>query len=212
MSRSLPSRPHIEHLRKQAKALLAELRRQHPDTQLAEAQRRLARAHGFSTWAALKAHVMARMEAAAPGHASVADRPHPLDGVWRADPERSTFPPEAHHRSALLRLGVLGDEVTVADVVDDDVGTRSHTMTLLADGRSRDQAFGYAMTVRWTGPEGFEAVVTKNGEPEGETRYSLVEGGRLLNLEYRRASDPPGETRIAVFERVSDDEAPAATP
>jgi Glyoxalase superfamily protein len=204
MSRSLPSRPHIEHLRKQAKALLAELQRQHPETQLAEAQRRLARAHGFSTWAALKAHVVARMEAGAPGPASVTDRLHPLDGVWRVDPERSTFPPETTHRNALLRLGVTGDEVTIAEVADDDVGPRSHTMTLVADGRLREQAFGFAITVRWTGPAELEAVVTRNAEPEGQTRYSLAEGGRLLRLEYRRASDPSGEGRVAVFERVID--------
>jgi len=204
MSRSLPPRPSLEYVRKQAKALLAELRRQHPETQLADAQRRLAREYGFSAWAALKAHVLERSASGVPGASLAPGGPHPLDGVWRADPERSTFPPEADHRTALLRLGVLGDEVTVADVVDDDVRTRSHTMTLVADGRQRDQAFGYAMTVRWTGPEGLEAVVTKNGAPEGLTRYSLAEGGRLLRLEYRRASDPAGETRVAVFERVTD--------
>jgi ankyrin repeat protein len=78
VSADLPARPSLEHLRKQAKSLLAQYEQQLPDAlrrfsglahpprsgdaKLADAQHVIAREHGFETWAALKAHV----EAAAP--------------------------------------------------------------------------------------------------------------------------------------------------
>jgi ankyrin repeat protein len=59
MSLVLPAQPNLEHLRKQAKALLRDWRRQDPGTrrQLADAQHELAREYGFATWAQLKEHV-----------------------------------------------------------------------------------------------------------------------------------------------------------
>jgi len=51
----LPERASLEHLKKQAKARLAELRRDCPDATLAEAQFEIARANGFPSWRALKA-------------------------------------------------------------------------------------------------------------------------------------------------------------
>lgn len=53
MSRQLPERPNLEHLRKQAK----ELQRTTPGRKLADAQHVLANEYGFSTWAKLKSHV-----------------------------------------------------------------------------------------------------------------------------------------------------------
>jgi hypothetical protein len=57
MSRELPERPNLDHLRKQAKALLRELRKQDPSSQLATAQRQLAREYGFASWRALTSYV-----------------------------------------------------------------------------------------------------------------------------------------------------------
>jgi ankyrin repeat protein len=54
---SLPDQPNLDWLRKQAKRRLDELRREHPDAQLADAQFDVARRYGFSSWRALKAHV-----------------------------------------------------------------------------------------------------------------------------------------------------------
>jgi hypothetical protein len=54
MSQTLPPRPSLEQLQKQAK----ELRPQHKN--LADAQHALARSYGFDTWAALKHHVLER--------------------------------------------------------------------------------------------------------------------------------------------------------
>ena len=53
MSRSLPEKPNLEHLKKQAKELL----RGTPGSKLAEAQHALARDYGFPTWAKLKSYV-----------------------------------------------------------------------------------------------------------------------------------------------------------
>jgi hypothetical protein len=57
MSRDLPANPNLEHLKKQAKALLDKLRQAKPDTTLVDAQHTLAREYGFASWPKLKAHV-----------------------------------------------------------------------------------------------------------------------------------------------------------
>ena len=57
MSRELPQRPSLDHLRKQAKALLREFRRRDPHAKLSTAQQALAREYGFTTWRDLKSHV-----------------------------------------------------------------------------------------------------------------------------------------------------------
>jgi hypothetical protein len=55
--RTLPDSANLDQLRKQAKDLLAELRRTRPDATLVDAQANLARQHGYSTWADLKSDV-----------------------------------------------------------------------------------------------------------------------------------------------------------
>lgn len=56
MSRSLPEKPNLEYLKKQAKELLSSM----PNAKLADAQHALANEYGFATWAKLKAHVAAK--------------------------------------------------------------------------------------------------------------------------------------------------------
>src|SRR5687767_1511345 len=79
MSRQLPSKANFDYLKKQAKELRAELSREQPHVQLADAQRLLAREYGFPTWAALKAHVTET-----PGRA--------FAGTWQVDLARSKRP------------------------------------------------------------------------------------------------------------------------
>ena len=55
MSRELPSKPNLEHLKKQAKELLRSMQQ----GKLATAQHTLANEYGFASWAKLKAHVEA---------------------------------------------------------------------------------------------------------------------------------------------------------
>ncbi len=76
--RTLPDNPHLDHLRRQAKDLLAGLRDTNPEATLAEAQASLARQYGFDSWTDLKAEVdraRGRAEVADPALArAVADR------------------------------------------------------------------------------------------------------------------------------------------
>jgi ankyrin repeat protein len=60
MSRELPQKPNLEHLKKQAKDLLRELQQADASAEtpkLADAQHRIAREYGFANWAKLKEHV-----------------------------------------------------------------------------------------------------------------------------------------------------------
>ena len=83
MSRDLPARPSLEHLKKQAKELLRTLRQQDARATLAKAQHRLARGYGFKSWRALKAHVES-----APGGAG--------GGGGRASAPSGGVPPPNH--------------------------------------------------------------------------------------------------------------------
>jgi len=65
MSLTLPPRPNLDHLKKQAKDRLVDLQATSPGAQLADAQHALARDYGFASWPKLKAHVEA-MAASAP--------------------------------------------------------------------------------------------------------------------------------------------------
>ncbi len=62
-ARPLPPRANLEHLKNEAKTRLKELRREHPQAKLAEAQYAIAKAYGFASWRAMKAHVDARQQA-----------------------------------------------------------------------------------------------------------------------------------------------------
>lgn len=66
--KTLPDNPNLDHLRRQAKDLLAGLRDSDPDVSLADAQASLAEQYGFRTWTDLKAEVDRRQ-----GQVDVAD-------------------------------------------------------------------------------------------------------------------------------------------
>jgi uncharacterized protein (TIGR03067 family) len=57
VAKKLPARPNLEHLRGQAKALLAELKKGNTRARLADAQLDVARQWGFKSWPALTRHV-----------------------------------------------------------------------------------------------------------------------------------------------------------
>jgi Ser/Thr protein kinase RdoA (MazF antagonist) len=59
----LPARPHLDHLRRQARDHLRALRRLRPDATLSDARAELADQHGFPSWAELRAEVERRCEA-----------------------------------------------------------------------------------------------------------------------------------------------------
>jgi hypothetical protein len=63
LPRLLPAQPSLEHLRKEAKQQLVQLRARAGSVQLADAQYLVARTYGFSSWQSLKLEVDRRREA-----------------------------------------------------------------------------------------------------------------------------------------------------
>ncbi|WBB99043.1 phosphotransferase [Solwaraspora sp. WMMA2059] len=108
--KTLPDNPHLDHLRQQAKELLAGLRDVVPTTTLADAQAALAGQYGFRTWPELKAEVdrmHGRADTADPSLAqAIADRfdlgsvagpmrslarPDDMGRRWSIDTDRGRF-------------------------------------------------------------------------------------------------------------------------
>jgi hypothetical protein len=67
MSRDLPARPNLDHLRKQAKTALRAMREHQADATLSDAQHAVAREYGFASWPKLKAHLEALPQGADDG-------------------------------------------------------------------------------------------------------------------------------------------------
>lgn len=76
--KTLPENPSLDHLRQQAKDLLAGLRDTNPSASLAEAQSSLAEQYGFRSWTDLKAEVDRQR-----GQAEVADPALAQEIAWR---------------------------------------------------------------------------------------------------------------------------------
>lgn len=118
---TLPQRANFEHLRKQAKARLANLRRSRPQAILADAQLEIARENGFPSWRALKAAFDRRL---ADGERAVGD--------WIGQPEGGV--PVAlrirrdngrlHAQLDVPSLGYFGDPIEGLSIVDDNMAFR----------------------------------------------------------------------------------------
>lgn len=193
MSRSLPSRPNLEHLRKQAKDLLDQTRAQHPSWQLADAQFALARGYGFSSWPALKSHVdSVAADAAAIGSIPVpsgaAGMPDdaPLSGSWRANLAASTRHPAFPFLSATLDVRVSGARVTMTQVVVDPTEQPSgSTLTIEADGVPHPVDGGgtaHRLIAQWLDARTLEVVDTLDGHEVGRGRYEVSADARRLTV------------------------------
>lgn len=194
MSRQLPARPHLDHLRNQAKDLLRAARTQHPDWQLADAQFALARSYGFASWPALKAHVDALAHASqtpdsAPDPpAAHANRPDesPLTGTWVANIADSQRHPAFPFRSASLDVRVAGTRVTMTQaIVDADGKPSGGTMTIEADGEPHRPDGGgvrHQLTANWLDARTLEAVDSMDGKEVGRGRYEVSANGRRLTV------------------------------
>jgi hypothetical protein len=182
MSRQLPPKANFDYLKKQAKELRAELSREQPDIQLADAQRLLAREYGFPTWAALKTRLLEK-----PGLA--------FDGSWRVNLSKSRQSSANLFRDATIRFCVRNDTVAIADVVVEESGVvERNTNTLTVDGITRPQQYGYAVAARWITPRHLQAALTKDGEPRGHVDYQVDADGRTMTL-----STPDS---VIVFDRL----------
>ena len=163
MSRPLPPNPNLEFLRKQAKDLLREMLQQDPASKLTDAQHVLAREYGFASWPKLKAYLESSAKPA-----------NPLVGTWIADVSKSRQHPLNPFQSATLTFDVVGDIVTIADVVVDASGHEERsTNTIRADGEERSEIrTDYAVLTRWLSSHVLETVVKKErrSRRKGEIR------------------------------------------
>jgi hypothetical protein len=174
MSRQLPPNPNLEHLKKQAKELLRELQQRDPGMKLSDAQHLIAREYGFVSWPKLKAHVesLAAME-----------KPNPFVGIWMADLSKSRRHPANQFQSATLQFEVVGDTVTIADIVVDASGREYQSRnTVRADGIERLSENGYLMMMRWRGSHILETVAKKDGQIVGRGTYEVSADGRTLTV------------------------------
>lgn len=193
MSRHLPARPNLEHLRKQAKELLKELQQFNPSAQLADSQHALAREYGFISWPMLRASVEDRLAACARGARL-------FTGTWKADLARSTRHPANQFQRATIVFDLDGDDLRVSDVVVDETGREErHVNTIRADGRERaaEPRRGYSVRASWRDPLTLETVGLKDGQVIGGATYAVSPDGETLTV----AAD---QQRIVLY-RVSAD-------
>jgi hypothetical protein len=95
--RTLPLSPHPDHLRKEAKARLAEMKTRLPTARLGDAQAALARDYGFASWGHLIAEVI-KLGGQGPRSQAAAYRRWRLRPIFDPDAEQ-----EAH--IAFFRIG-----------------------------------------------------------------------------------------------------------
>jgi hypothetical protein len=191
MSRSLPPHPNLDHLKKQAKELLRDLRQQNPTAKLADAQHALARDFGFASWPRLKLYVESLPPLTRP---SVQN---PFVGKWSANLSKSRRHPGNLFQSALLQFAVSGDVVTITDSVVDDSG-REHQgqNTVVADGQEHpsEHGNGYILKVNWRSPQILETVATNDGQVVGWGTYQVSDNGQTLTIS--------GDQQVIVLERT----------
>jgi glyoxalase superfamily protein len=183
MSRPLPTRPNLEHLKKQAKDLLGDLQRQNPEAKLADALHAIAREYGFASWPKLKLVV----EESLP---PVRVDGSPFLGVWTADVSKSKRHPANQFQRATLQFTVDGDAVTITDVVVNAAGLEERgTNTIFVDGIERESAdgHGYAIIARLRRPHVIETIAKKDGAIVGRGTYEVSDDGRTLIVSTRNA-------------------------
>jgi len=181
MSRKLPPHPNLEHLKNQAKDLLRELKQRDPALKLSDAQHEIAKEYGFASWPKLKVHVESLSVESAP----IPEQANPFVGIWKADISKSRRHPANQFQSATLQFEVVGDTVTIADIVVDDSG---HVVqgrhTVRADGVERPSEYqnGYVMMARWSGSHVLETAAWKDGQVAGRGSYEVSADGKMLTV------------------------------
>ena len=106
--RELPVSPNPDHLRKQAKARLAEMRQRAPGARLGEAQLILAREYGFADWTALQAEAARRATSPAGAVRRIRRVPVAVLPFWRVvGPDGDETPQDFMRAGVVMSLGVL---------------------------------------------------------------------------------------------------------
>lgn len=194
MSRNLPPHPNLEHLRKQAKELLHELKQENPALQLADAQHALARQYGFASWLKLKAYVESLPRVAASAEAA-SEKENPFVGTWAANLSKSKRHPGNPFQNATLQFTVAGNTVTIIDVVVDETGREIQSKnTILVDGQEHTTENGYVFMARWHGPNVLETEAKKDDRQAGWGKYEISEDGKVMTIS--------GDEQVIVLDRT----------
>lgn len=185
MSRQLPPHANLEHLKKQSKELLQTLQQQNPSVKLAEAQYMLAREYGFASWPRLKAYVESMPRPIVPS---------PFHGAWTANLSKSRRHPSNPFRSANLEFAVVDNQVTILDVVVDELGNEhSSKNTIIVDDQEHPSENGYTLLARWRGSHALETVAKKGNEVVGLGTYEVSSNGQTMTIS--------GEQQTIVLDR-----------
>jgi len=191
MPRRLPDHPNLEHLKRQAKDLLAELRRRTPAVQLTDAQHALAREYGFASWTKLKTHVESTKSS--------------LAGRWRASLQKSRPHALNPFRMASLEISVEGDRATLVFVSVDPRGEEHRGQpTVVIDGHHHAIEHRVGYIAKWLGPGVLEVTATKDSHRTGRGLYEVSPNGQALTVSYVRSS-PDGLSEAEhclVFDRM----------
>jgi len=205
MSRPLPPYPNLEHLKKQAKDLLHNLKQQNPASKLTDAQHVLAREYGFASWPKLKVYVESRshpVEAQpnadnAPEPTNSSSKVNPFAGSWTANLSKSDRHPSNQFHSAGLEFAVEGDAVTIIDIVVDESGrqnTTTNTILVYGDAHPFEKRSGCVLVAKWRSSHILETVAKKDGEVVGWGTYEVSDDGQTLTIS--------GEAQRIVLDRV----------
>jgi hypothetical protein len=181
MSR-LPEHANLEHLKKQAKALLPELQRQNPKAKLADALHAVARQYGFSTWPSLKEHL-------ADGSAGETATENPFAGVWRANIQQSKRHPAYPFESATVKIAVSGAVYTISQQVIEPSGQPQRSTSVIhVDGEERPpEASGFCVVAKRIAARVIEVTATKDGLVVGRGSYEVSRDGTSLTVSTKNA-------------------------
>lgn len=203
MSRNLPSHPNLDHLKKQAKDLLHDLKQGNPALKLADAQHAIAREYGFASWPKLKAFVESLPRPPVPAEvsataqsAAMSEEPNPFVAKWTANLSKSRRHPGNQFQSATLKFAVDGDKVTITDIVVDASGREERGQhTILVDGNEHasEERGGYALIARWRNSHVLETMAKKDSQIVGWGTYEVSNDCQTLTIS--------GDEQVIVLDR-----------
>jgi hypothetical protein len=204
--RSLPPRCNLEHLRKQAKAVLRVVGRRKNGWRLADAQHAVARGYGFPSWSKLKAHVesvalasvggLIEPQRRATGTQEASRHEHPISGPWTTS--RATSKPRwsSTNQDVMLSVDVAGDVMTFTEVWLDRLGHElASRMTIRADGQEHPlDSSGTVLQASWINARVLEVTVKRGNQTVGRGQYELSEDRTTLTASTTE--------HVLVFERA----------
>jgi len=114
----------------------------------------------------------------------------PFVGTWTANVSKSTRHPANQFQRATLHFDVVGDAVTITNVVVDESGREERgTHTIQADGQEHPPGGGgYALMANWRASHILETVGTKDGQVVGRGMYQVSADGKTLTVSTKNAS------------------------